>query len=215
MESLWRLENVPLGFHPERNARSIDSAGSQPLEVGRQQKLYQHDALDRVFRLPGLSTAAIADSLPPTGSLAIQTFSHEDRSLPEPGHRRQHDCAGRQQRLFPRHGDSADGGRRRFNSEETRESLVAVVNRALVRRYFPNEEPIGKRIGGLRPEPEWKTIVGGIADGENAGLMSNPQPKIYLPFERKHMVEDAWLVPRNNRRTLSNRRLGPAGASNT
>jgi putative ABC transport system permease protein len=196
MESLWRLENVPLGFHPEHVlAVSIPLQGDTR-ESGRRQKQYQHDALEQTGRLPGVSAVALADSLPPDGYGAIQTFSREDRPLPEPGHRGDNMIVRAVNKdYFRAIGIPLIRGRV-FTKGETREAMVVIVNQALVRRYFPDEEPLGKRIGGVRPEPQWKTIVGVVADEKNAGLRSDPQPEMYLPLERNHMVEDAWLLIR-------------------
>jgi putative ABC transport system permease protein len=197
IESLWHLENTPLGFDPERVfAVSIPLQGTDTQEAGRRQKRFQHDAIERVAQLPGVAAVALADSLPPTGAGAIQTFSREDRPLPEPGHRGDN--------MLVR-AVSADYFRvmgiplvrgRLFAASENRESAVVIVNQALVRRYFPNEDSLGKRIGGIRPDPKWKTIVGIVGDEKNDGLRSDPQPKAYLPIEQAHRVEDAWLIAR-------------------
>ena len=197
MDSLWRLENVPLGFHPEQVlAVAIPLQGDDTVEAGRRQKQYQHDALQRIGRLPGVRVVALADSLPPEGWGALQTFSREDRPMPEPGHRGDNMIVRAVNKdYFRAMGVPLIQGRV-FAEGETREALVAIVNQALVRRYFPNEDPLGKRIAGIRPEPQWKTIVGVVADEKNAGLRSDPQPEMYLPLERNHMVEDAWLVIR-------------------
>jgi len=196
MESLWRLEHVPLGFHPEHVLAVAVPLQGDTRESGRRQKQYQHDALERLGRLPGITAVALADSLPPDGWGAIQTFSREDRPFPEPGHRGDNMVVRAVNRdYFRAIGIPLISGRV-FTEGETRESLVVIVNQALVRRYFPDDEPLGKRIGGVRPEPQWKTIVGVVADEKNAGLRSDPQPEMYLPLERNHMVEDAWLVIR-------------------
>jgi ABC-type lipoprotein release transport system permease subunit len=75
-----------------------------------------------------------------------------------------------------------------------------MVNQALVRRYFPNEDPLGKRIGGMRPDFQWNTIVGIVGDEKNNGLRSDSQPEAYLPIEQAHRVEDAWLVVQTDAR---------------
>ncbi len=196
MESLWRLENVPLGFRPEHILAASIPLRGETLDSGRRQRAYQHDALERIGRLPGVRVVALADSLPPEGWGGIQTFSREDRPMPEPGHRGDNMILRAVNKdYFHAMGIPLVQGRG-FAEGETREAMVVIVNQALVRRYFPNEEPLGKRIGGIRPEPQWKTIVGVVADEKNAGLRSDPQPEMYLPLERNHMVEDAWLVIR-------------------
>jgi putative ABC transport system permease protein len=57
-------------------------------------------------------------------------------------------------------------GRDRASSE-----AVAIVNQALVRRYFPNDDPIGRRIALNDPSETnpWRTIVGIVADEKRAG----------------------------------------------
>src|SRR5258708_6401001 len=87
VESLWRLGNIPLGFYPERVvAASIPLAGS-PEASGPREKQFLTDAIERCARLPSVTAAAFADSLPPGDNGGLQTFSREDRPLPEPGHR--------------------------------------------------------------------------------------------------------------------------------
>jgi putative ABC transport system permease protein len=200
IESLWHLENVALGFQPERVLAVAIPLQGNTEEAGRRQKQYQHDALGRVARLPGVAAVALADSLPPTDAGALQTFSREDRPLPEPGHR------GDNMLL---RAVSADYFRvvgiplvrgRLFGASETREAQVVMVNQALVRRYFPNEDPLGKRIGGMRPDFQWNTIVGIVGDEKNNGLRSDSQPEAYLPIEQAHRVEDAWLVVQTDAR---------------
>src|SRR5579864_1516689 len=152
IESLWHLENVALGFQPERVLAVAIPLQGDTEEAGRRQKQYQQDALGRVAQLPGVAAVALADSLPPTEAGAIQTFSREDRPLPDPGHRSDN--------MLLR-AVSADYFRvvgiplvrgRLFAASETRDAHVVLVNQALVRRYFPNEDPLGKRIGGNRPD---------------------------------------------------------------
>jgi putative ABC transport system permease protein len=126
---------------------------------------------------------------------ALETFSRDDRPLPEPGHR----------------GDnvllraiSADYFRavgiplvrgRLFNRRDETGPKVAIVNQALVRRYFPGEEPLGKRIERLLPNLDWKTIVGVVGDERNDGLRAEPQPEVYFPIPM-HMPFEAILVVR-------------------
>jgi putative ABC transport system permease protein len=196
MESLWHLENVPLGFRPEHVLSVPIPTQGNTREDGQRQKRYRRDALERIAHMPGVAAAALADSLPPADYGAIQTFSREDRPLPEPGHRGDNMLLRAVSAdYFPVMGIPLVKGRL-FTASETRESKIVLVNEALVRRFFPNENPLGKLIGGLPPDVEWKTIVGVVGDERNNDLRSDPQPEAYSPIERNHWVEDAWLVVR-------------------
>jgi putative ABC transport system permease protein len=62
--------------------------------------------------------------------------------------------------------------------------FVAMVNEATVRRYWPNQNPIGKRIWvGRVPDP--MLVVGVLGDVRNLNLAADTQPEIYLPFAQR------------------------------
>jgi putative ABC transport system permease protein len=58
-----------------------------------------------------------------------------------------------------------------------------IVNQALVRKYFPNSDALGKRItlDDPRRNPKWATIVGIVSDLRHRGLDVDPEPEYYLP----------------------------------
>jgi predicted permease len=61
--------------------------------------------------------------------------------------------------------------------------LVAVVSEEFVRRAFPGEDPVGRRIkvGGVRdPESPWYTVVGVVGGVRDNALNRTPDPEIYL-----------------------------------
>jgi predicted permease len=84
----------------------------------------------------------------------------------------------------------------RFFSEpdDERHPLVAVVNEAFVRRHFPGEDPLGRRIllfGGPRE------IVGVIGDLRYGGPSSQPEPAMYFPL-RQTPFPDLTLIVRSS-----------------
>jgi putative ABC transport system permease protein len=61
--------------------------------------------------------------------------------------------------------------------------LVGIVNEAMVREYFPNEDPLGKRVRWARnPQVEWITIVGVAGDVKHFGLDLPDSPALYSPY---------------------------------
>jgi predicted permease len=74
---------------------------------------------------------------------------------------------------------------RDFNAQDAQTSqLVAIVNQALVDRYWPHQEPIGKRIHVYE---NWLTVVG-VARNINASrkLYESPQPFVFLPLFQEY-----------------------------
>src|SRR5581483_6698421 len=72
-------------------------------------------------------------------------------------------------------------------------STAVVVSDRLVKRFWPGQDPIGRRIkfGTLTSDNPWLSIVGVVADVKYRGLPENPtaDPDIYLPFvERNSQV---------------------------
>jgi predicted permease len=61
---------------------------------------------------------------------------------------------------------------------------VVVVNEALARQYWPNENPLGRRIdtGTGDGSPKWMTIAGVVADIRERGLDFASKPAVYVPF---------------------------------
>ena len=81
---------------------------------------------------------------------------------------------------------------RAFTDRDTENApRVVIVNQALVRRDFPNEDPVGKRInfGGNNPDgqPIWWEIVGVAADVRNLELRDEASPEFYLSA-----LQDTW-----------------------
>jgi len=56
---------------------------------------------------------------------------------------------------------------------------VIIINQALARRYLPNQNPVGKRLG--RDGNTWMTIVGVVADVRQSGLTQDSRPETYTP----------------------------------
>jgi putative ABC transport system permease protein len=61
--------------------------------------------------------------------------------------------------------------------------LVGIANEALVRKYFPGEDPFGKRVRWAREDiPHWITIVGVVGDVHHFGLDQPDLPALYSPY---------------------------------
>lgn len=60
---------------------------------------------------------------------------------------------------------------------------VAVINEAMARKVFPNQDPVGQHVRtGPSPSGAWTTIVGVIGDIRHGGLEELPQPELYISY---------------------------------
>jgi putative ABC transport system permease protein len=76
--------------------------------------------------------------------------------------------------------------------------MVAVINEALSRRYWPNEDPVGRRLtfwgGPEDPETEWATIVGVVGNAALEGLDHPPVGEVFLAQSQVSMNRTTFVV---------------------
>ncbi len=197
VQSFWRLERVDLGFRPESvlTARlwlsqpNDPSAG--PYFTDQARVNFYKQVLDRVATLPGVQAAGGVSALPLNGSRPRNSFVIEGRSL-EAGDVPAAEEAFATPGYFRALGIDLLRGRLFEEDDDARIRKVAVVSETFVRKYFPSEDPIGKRLGpGARvltlggpaqpAPPEWTTIVGVVRDVRTDAVDLEAAPLIYRP----------------------------------
>jgi predicted permease len=93
-------------------------------------------------------------------------------------------------------------------SDDSNGQPVVVINQAMARMFWPNEEPIGQRIWIGKPMgPEWtepnaREIVGIVGDVREASLASPPEPTMYIPYAQRP-ASQAYFVIRTRQTPLA------------
>src|SRR6185369_14089592 len=135
-----------------------------------QGKEFQKRVLDRVRALPGVQTAGIADMIPVDLHFSRRAVFIEgqtpERTANTPG--AMINRVGPQ--YFQAMGTRLLAGRDFTEQDDQKSQGVAIVNETFARRFFPGEDPIGKRFSLGRPEGTKNQIVGVVEDGKYAGL---------------------------------------------
>jgi putative ABC transport system permease protein len=75
-------------------------------------------------------------------------------------------------------------------------AAVAVIDETMARQYFPNEEPVGKRLRLGEPTNPWFEIVGVVADSKSSGLEATSYPGLYIPYQQRQATLVESLVGR-------------------
>lgn len=158
-------------------------------------------ATERLQRLPGVTAAGACTMLPLDGRMTDRLFDIEGY-VPPPG-ARQPDAQNRVATpdWFKAMGIPLLRGRTFADSDDDKASRVAVVNQAFVRKFFPESDPLGKRIrlGALgKKEFPWTTIVGVIGDVRGYGLHEPPLPEMYRPLAQIRDTSSMSLVLRTS-----------------
>jgi putative ABC transport system permease protein len=188
LQSLWRLQRVDPGFRPEQ-VLTLELTTPRPATTRPEQVLEKsRSLLDEVRALPGVLAAGTISLVPLGGVSACPPVSVEGRALvsgPVPCAETRTSSAG----YFQAMGIPLLAGRL-FDARDTPERpRVVVINSALARRFFPGEDPVGRRIGvGAPAKPTWMEIIGVVGDVHQLGLDQEPAPELYT----SQLQEPAW-----------------------
>jgi len=190
IRTVQQLVAIDPGFNPERvltvrvsiprQATAAESDAAAPLVVGAR------TLLDRVRALPGVAAASLVSDPPLSGLNSAVFYSAEGQAATDAQtmprayvHRVLPD-------FFATIGIPLRSGRTFLDSELTPASRVVLVSEQVAARFWPGQDPVGKRIkiGRLASQNPWLTIVGVVGEVKYRALPENPttDPDLYFPF---------------------------------
>lgn len=192
-----KLQAVDVGFQMTRLLTVSVDMTTGPLRVRGNAARSLEALIPRVAALPGVRSVGASTGATLEEAPAAQAITREDRppatatdsphviqTAVTPDYFKVLGVPLQKGRLFTET-DAADG------------KLVAVLNETAARRYWPGEDPIGKRFaigsreryGSFRApvEPggiEWREIVGVVSDVRSAGFAADVQPEVYFCYKQ-------------------------------
>lgn len=181
LRSFLRLQEVNPGFQPQG---VLTAQVSLPrARYGEEQKIisFYRELMVRTKNLPGVQAVGISMSLPPNLLEISNPFAVEGQPLP-PGQTRP---LAEEMTISPDYFTALGVPllRGRFFTDADKENIL-IINEAMARRYFPNEDPVGKRLqtGDPAPNSPWETIVGVAGNVKYTGLDADEAPTMYVPY---------------------------------
>ncbi|MGH9824107.1 MAG: ABC transporter permease, partial [Blastocatellia bacterium] len=189
MNSFFRLSRVNIGFDPRNLLTAQISLSQSAYGDGHLQISYYDQAINRISPIPGVDHVAAVSDLPFSGSRTVGSFEIEGRSQPNLAEPLRADSRTVTPGYFETTRIPLVGGRD-FSWEDNQQSHgVAIINVSMAKRYWPDSNPIGKRlIVGSSDErafyggPIWREIIGIAGDIRHVNLNADPVPEIYLPL---------------------------------
>jgi putative ABC transport system permease protein len=163
--------------------------------TGKQDQFYR-DLVGRLKLLPGVRSAASVIPLPLSGNAFTISFETEGRPVAK-GDEPSADFFAISDDYFKTLGVSMLKGRDFNERDGVKAPGVVIVNQAFAKKFFPNEDPIGKRIKpGISTTDEdtvWREIVGLVSDVRNRNLSSELRagyfvPQAQVPFNQMTLV---------------------------
>jgi predicted permease len=181
MRALEKAQAINLGFDPRHAVEISFDLRLQGYE-SPQGKEFQKRLLERVRALPGVQSAGIADMIPVDLHFSRAAVFAEGQPLERPNNV----PAAMYSRVSPGYFQAMSTplleGRDFTEQDDEKAQRVAIINETFARRFFPGENPIGKRFSLSRPDGTKTMVVGVVQDGKYAGLNEDPKPFVARPL---------------------------------
>lgn len=180
MASFIRLQRVSSGFNPEHVVVANLTVPQSRYPKGADQARIYSRLLDALSARPEFEAVAVGFPGPLHGSSARGSFTIEGRTTSK-ADGPSANIAGVSGGYFPAMGIPILSGRTFARTDRSDAPPVAIVNAALARKYWPGQNPVGKRIRFDDGDP-WTTVVGMVGDARQLGLDQDPPPILYVPY---------------------------------
>jgi len=187
IKSVARLQRVEPGFDPGNLLTFTLSLPQSKYPSDTQQVAFFDQVLPRIATVPGVRAAGATSVLPFGGSWATGSFEVEGlQAAPnQPGP--WGDIRAVDPNFFAALRVPLRRGRVFTEQDGPGAPRVAVVDDEMVRRYWPNADPIGKRLAFPGPPDrprEWITVVGVVGHTKHEGLDADARVQLYLPYRQ-------------------------------
>jgi predicted permease len=195
--TMLQLSDVSTGLRTEE-VLMMDANILTPAELlydpsadGRAKERY-HRMRGEIAALPGVIEAGLGSPTPLHNSDVQFEIKAEGRALAvgEPMPRAELRTASPE--FFRAAGVPLIAGRPFATTDVRGSGLVVIINKTMADRLFPNEDPIGKRVAWTGDvlrftpiTPDWRTIVGVVANTQDGGLDAEPRAAVYHPFAQE------------------------------
>ena len=186
IESMSRLLGVDPGFNPQNVLVMGMSLPQEDLYNGPPgHPLFCRDLDERVSAIPGIIAVGAVGHLPLRGD-AGRSFAVEGKPDPGQGHRPGAHYSVACPNYFKALGVPVLAGREFTHEDTVRAPGVVIVNQTMAQKFWPQENPVGKRI--LEGD-SWLTVVGVVGDVRHWGLDNGSASQFFRPY-----TQAAWPV---------------------
>ena len=182
-KSLYKLLHEDLGFRPDHLATLNIGLPSAAFSTDQQQVAFEHAVLERAGSLPGVQSAAATSLLP----VSCNCNTDWVRFVGKPYNGIHNEVNEREVStgLFQTLQVKLKSGRFFTDADNAGKPKVILINQAFAQKYFPGEDPIGRKLGDTQLSPaSIREVVGVVENFKDAGLDQEQWPAEYEPFDQ-------------------------------
>ena len=200
LRSFLGLRAIEPGFDANNVLAMAVSVAGQPQFVGPARAAFYTRIVEETGALPGVESAGLVNHLPVGGDLWTFRLFAEGQAVPEPGDElraryRICDTGYLRTMRIPllRGRDFAD-------ADGPRSPAVVIVNEKVARRFWPGQDPLGKRVTQDDPRetrhPKWLTVVGVVGDVKQGSWTEEAAAEFYVPLRQEESALESSQSPR-------------------
>lgn len=201
IRSFYRLQQVNPGFNSSNALALTVSLPGKKYPQNDQFSGFFTQLIEKAAALPGVTAVGATQSLPIQGDYVL-SFTIQGRPVPAPGEGQSTNYYSVTKDYFKAMGIPLVRGRV-FNEQDKKDGpRVAVINEEMAKKFFPDEDPIGKRINVSVGPEAYREIVGIVGDVKQYGLaqpttLQTYEPYVQMPFSSMTLVvrSDGNLTP--------------------
>jgi putative ABC transport system permease protein len=205
MRSFIKLQAVNPGFNPKNVLTMKFSLRGPSYEKPEPIVAFQDQLLEKIKALPGVQSVATRSHVPVAADDGFANLSFAiEWQLPDAANRPTAFYNAVSPDYFRTMEIPVLSGRPFLASDDQKAQKVIIINQTLARRYFPGEDPIGRRMTFNDESPteaDWVTIVGVVGDTKprEVDLTSSPVAETYLPFAQQPESSAALMIRTTNK----------------
>jgi predicted permease len=211
LRSFEKMRDVNLGFEPDHTLAAAYDLPHAQYATQPVIDAFGEELLRSLRELPSVEAAGITSYLPASGNDSGIAFTIEGYLPPKGGALNMAEMVLLRGDPFQALGIRLLRGRSFSESDQAGSQLVAIVNRKMAERYWPGQNPIGKRLRRGMPETAtpWMTVVGEVDDVKLGSPDQETALQVYQPVTQSVASEgvfatagevsatDAWIVLRS------------------
>lgn len=187
IRSYLEARDVPPGFDPNDVLTFQIFLSPQTYPERHLYEGFSTELLARLRAVPGIETVGTVNELP-LGSRRFAVGTEFEGYVPEPG---QGEATVDWRPASPGYFEAMDiplvDGRAFRTTDDAEGAPVAIVDQNLVGRYWPNDNPLGKRLklsGRPGNVAQWRTVVGVVGNVKSLGLEASAREQVYTPYSQ-------------------------------
>jgi putative ABC transport system permease protein len=195
IRSFWKLQNVDPGFDTSNTLTMSVALTWTRYPEAHQRIAFVDRTIEQIRAVPGVVSAGITTKVPLTGGGSTQPFTVEGRPAAAIAEQPMAQTRYVSPDYFRAIGISLRQGR--FFSDHDRDNTppVVIISDAMARRFWPGENPIGKRLTpSFHAEQGAREIVGVVGDVKAAGLDVDASAMMYMPYKQAPLPFMSFVV---------------------